>query len=464
MFERLVTNKVDFSQLKRQRRMIPEIRRALNPIYQDLEDHPSVLDRAPVPGMGGVNSYFFTHTWRETTDAQMSKINEEEADMIVGLFTYLVANGMDSLNITVLTFYNGQRKLILKKLRDQRHLLGEYFKVVTVDSYQGEENEVVLLSLVRCNIQGKIGFLDVENRVCVALSRAQRGFYLFGDALNLCKSSQLWWEVVNIMAKDPRRVGFYMQLTCEKHEERTFVKEPYDFRSLDGGCTKPCREQMACGHVCALNCHPFPHEAVNCQKRCTRSVGCGHPCTQACYLECKSDCDCEAVEQPGIQPLDYAKATRTSVTTLVEKKQGSGSRQSSPEKKQQHGSASRASPQVLEYVAGTCQDLRGRARETQLYRDFAAGGHVESDKNLAALAQKENAEARQKQLDKESYEALFGGTEEDVLAKELDNVKLVRTKSNGRGGTRGVWKGTFEVPRSESTSPKKQQEGNLLDL
>lgn len=76
--------------------------------------------------------------------------------------------------------------------------------------------------------------------------------------------------------------------------------------------------------------------------------------------------------------------------------------------------------------------MRGHARETQLYRDFVAAGHVESDKNLAALAEKENAEARQKQLDQESYEALFGGTEEDALAKELDNVKLVRTKSNGR--------------------------------
>lgn len=59
MFERLVTNKVDFSQLKYQRRMISEIRRLLKPVHEDLEDHPSVIDRPPVPGMGGVNSYFF---------------------------------------------------------------------------------------------------------------------------------------------------------------------------------------------------------------------------------------------------------------------------------------------------------------------------------------------------------------------------------------------------------------------
>ena len=224
MFERLIRNKVDFSQLKRQRRMIPEIRRALKPIYEELDDHSSVLNRTPVAGMGGINSYFFTHQGRETVDIQMSKLNEKEAEMVAGFFGYLVLNGMVPENITVLTFYNGQRKLILRKLREFRQLQEARFNIVTVDSYQGEENEVVLLSLVRSNFRGNIGFLEVENRVCVALSRARRGFYIFGDAPNLCKSSMLWWHVIQIMAKDPCRVGFYLHLTCEKHNEKTFIK------------------------------------------------------------------------------------------------------------------------------------------------------------------------------------------------------------------------------------------------
>ena len=134
MFERLVRNKVEFSQLKRQRRMIPEIRQALQPIYKDLEDHPSVFNRPPIPGMGGINSYFFTHKGREMNDAQMSKINPDEADMIVAFFQYLVTNGTSPDEITVLTFYNGQRKLILKKLRERRHLLGDIFKVSLSES------------------------------------------------------------------------------------------------------------------------------------------------------------------------------------------------------------------------------------------------------------------------------------------------------------------------------------------
>ena len=272
MFERLVRNRVEYTQLKRQRRMIPEIRRALDPIYQDLENHPSVLNRPAVPGMGGVNSFFFTHKQRETKDNQMSTMNLGEAELIVEFFKYLVQNGIHSSEITVLTFYNGQRKLLLKKLRENRQIPEDYYKVVTVDSYQGEENAIVLLSLVRSNEDGKIGFLEVENRVCVALSRAQRGFYIFGDAPNLCKSSMLWWHVIQVMGKDPCRVGFYLPLTCKNHKQTTFIQgkwvhsgsmgdanfriDPYDMIGLDGGCTQPCREPMGCGHKCALNCHP----------------------------------------------------------------------------------------------------------------------------------------------------------------------------------------------------------------
>lgn len=154
----------------------------------------------------------------------MSKINHSEADLVVAFYVYLNQNGTAPKDITVLTFYNGQRKLILRRLREQPMLRGEKFKVVTVDSYQGEENAVVLLSLVRCNDQRRIGFLGIENRICVALSRAQRGFYIFGDAENLSKSSMLWWNVVQAMSKRPCRVGFHLPLTCSHHGNMTFIK------------------------------------------------------------------------------------------------------------------------------------------------------------------------------------------------------------------------------------------------
>ena len=274
MFERLVKNHVGYAQMIKQRRMIPEIRRALKPIYDTLEDHESVLNRPAIPGMGGVNTFFFSHDWPETSDSLMSKVNHEEAGMIVGFFDYLVHNGVDTKNITVLTFYNGQRKLLLKGLRNHPNLQGCFFKVVTVDSYQGEENDVVILSLVRNNSKENIGFLEIDNRVCVALSRAQRGFYLFGNCPMLSRASPLWWDVVQAMNEEPNRVGFKLPVTCRNHSKTIYItgilislfmavaivdvsSEPQQFSVLAGGCDEPCRDELPCGHVCALNCHPL---------------------------------------------------------------------------------------------------------------------------------------------------------------------------------------------------------------
>lgn len=111
MFERLVNNGIGYTMLNKQRRMIPEIRQLLcvepRPFYVDLYDHPSVLDRVvnrpPIPGMGGLDSYFFSHNWPEQRTADSSTANEDEAQMIVGFFHYLVRNGTDTSKITVLT-------------------------------------------------------------------------------------------------------------------------------------------------------------------------------------------------------------------------------------------------------------------------------------------------------------------------------------------------------------------------
>ena len=222
LFERMVMNDIEFSQLTSQRRMLPEFRKIMNTIYEDLDDHPCVHDRENIPGMGGVNSFFYTHNFPESNDDAMSKVNKDEAAMIIGFFDYLVQNGTEIGDITVLTFYNGQRKAILSGLRKHSNLQGNQFNVVTVDSYQGEENEVVLLSLVRNHDgeRGGIGFLNVENRVCVALSRARRGFYLFGNHTLVAKYSPLWSRVVKILEEEPKRIGRGLPITCKPHQKR----------------------------------------------------------------------------------------------------------------------------------------------------------------------------------------------------------------------------------------------------
>lgn len=49
-------------------------------------------------------------------------------------------------------------------------------EISTVDGYQGKQNDLILLSLVRNNKHNNVGFLKMVNRVCVALSRARQVF------------------------------------------------------------------------------------------------------------------------------------------------------------------------------------------------------------------------------------------------------------------------------------------------
>lgn len=64
-----------------------------------------------------------------------------------------------------------------------------------MDSFQGLEANIVLLSLVRSNTKDQIGFLKEKNRICVALSRAKLGLYIIGNMPLLAKCSETWRSI-----------------------------------------------------------------------------------------------------------------------------------------------------------------------------------------------------------------------------------------------------------------------------
>ena len=103
-----------------------------------------------------------------------SKFNPQEAEIILKFAMYLVANFYRPEQITILTLYSGQLISVKKRIKESYDQLQNVL-VSTVDNYQGEENDITLLSLVRSNKNNSIGFLKVTNRVCVALSRAKQG-------------------------------------------------------------------------------------------------------------------------------------------------------------------------------------------------------------------------------------------------------------------------------------------------
>ena len=116
MFERLVNNSIPFVMLNRQRRMAPEIRQLLTiqppigtPFYSNLYDHEcvqntsAIVNRPPVDGMGKYSTWFCHHNFPENKNADGSFFNSDEAEMVAGFYNYLVLNGNDPSNITILT-------------------------------------------------------------------------------------------------------------------------------------------------------------------------------------------------------------------------------------------------------------------------------------------------------------------------------------------------------------------------
>jgi len=92
-----------------------------------------------------------------------------EAKFLAGLCRYLILQEYKPEQITVLTMYTGQMFLLKKEFSETC----EGVRITCVDNFQGEENDIILLSLVRSNGKGNIGFLNIDNRICVSLSRAK---------------------------------------------------------------------------------------------------------------------------------------------------------------------------------------------------------------------------------------------------------------------------------------------------
>jgi helicase required for RNAi-mediated heterochromatin assembly 1 len=191
----------------------------------------------------------------------------------------------------------------LKELKKHPGLRGNtYFNVFTVDSYQGEENDIILLSLVRSNDFLGIGFLESKNRLVVALSRARRGLYLFGNAITLTAAETsdigigrdvLWTPVISFMKAQGRfDLDGGLPITCSNHGTTLEIREADDWLGLAGGCDEDCVGILPCGHNCPLKCHHFEHSIVICRVACPKILACGHGCSHYCGEPCEcSHCE-----------------------------------------------------------------------------------------------------------------------------------------------------------------------------
>ncbi|KAH9631318.1 hypothetical protein HF086_012569 [Spodoptera exigua] len=221
LFERMIRNGVHARTLTTQRRMSRNFVELIVPaIYDKLDTHSSVESYPDVRGMKD-NLYFFSHDVFEDSEGMedsWSHRNTFEAEWCIALAQYFIKMDYTQDEITILATYNGQVNLLRDLAKKDESL--RQVRITAVDNYQGEENRIVILSLVRSNRDNKIGFLTAPNRICVALSRAKEGFYIFGN-MNVLKSASSIWRQINDKLVQQKAIGQRLTVICEEHNNNT---------------------------------------------------------------------------------------------------------------------------------------------------------------------------------------------------------------------------------------------------
>lgn len=125
-----------------------------------------------------------------------SLTNPEEALLLVKHFTQLYNNLEENtkkmLTVGIISPYKAQVNLLNELLREAK--LQDIAQANTIDSFQGQEREVIYISLVRSNEKGEIGFLRDTRRMNVAMTRAKKKLVMIGDSATL--SNTVFYEAL----------------------------------------------------------------------------------------------------------------------------------------------------------------------------------------------------------------------------------------------------------------------------
>jgi len=122
-----------------------------------------------------------------------STTNPEEAAFLFKHLTQLVSGlsphyqQEDFPSIAIISPYKQQIHLLKEQLQYSPELqsYGDKISVNTIDSFQGQERDIVYISMTRSNNDNKIGFLSDIRRMNVAMTRARKKLVIIGDSATL---------------------------------------------------------------------------------------------------------------------------------------------------------------------------------------------------------------------------------------------------------------------------------------
>lgn len=195
LMERIVENKPEtVTLLKMQYRMNEQIMKFSSDWFYN-----GMVESAPTVSHRGILDYDTPMMWIDTAECDgkeefvgenFGRINRAEAELTLQtLQQYLEKIGKqrileESIDVGIISPYRAQVQLLRKELRKReffrpyRHLL----TVNTVDGFQGQERDIILISLVRSNDCGDIGFLRDLRRMNVAITRARMKLIILGSS------------------------------------------------------------------------------------------------------------------------------------------------------------------------------------------------------------------------------------------------------------------------------------------
>ncbi|KAL6875943.1 P-loop containing nucleoside triphosphate hydrolase protein [Trichoderma longibrachiatum] len=187
LFSRLVRLGVPTVTLDQQGRARPSIAKLYAWRYPKLDNLPDVLSNPEFLRANAGFKYDFqfinvpNYKGRGETEPTPHFIqNLGEAEYAVAIYQYMRLLGYPAEKISILTTYAGQRALVKDVLAHRcasSPIFGLPKAVATVDKYQGEQNDYIILSLTRTS---RVGYLRDVRRMTVAFSRARLGLYVLG--------------------------------------------------------------------------------------------------------------------------------------------------------------------------------------------------------------------------------------------------------------------------------------------
>lgn len=118
----------------------------------------------------------------------LSTYNEEEASLLV---RHLTENQLENCSIGIIAPYKAQVEVLRDLIKDAGGLddVREQISINSVDAFQGQERDIIYISLTRSNDKNEIGFLKEYRRMNVAMTRAKTRLVIIGDSGTLGKDN-----------------------------------------------------------------------------------------------------------------------------------------------------------------------------------------------------------------------------------------------------------------------------------